>query len=191
MSYAAVAMGCSAGGFAALEAILGALPANFSAPILLVQHLHPSDTGLFAEHLGQVSRLPVHESTDKASIVAGHVHVAPAGYHLLVEDSVTLALSIDPPVNFSRPAIDVLFESAARIWSSALVGVLLSGASNDGTAGLRTIRAAGGRCLVQDPDSAEASLMPQSAIAAGVANEILSPSQIASRLQVLFAGGSR
>lgn len=182
MTYATIVIGGSAGGFAALETILTALPADFRPPIIVVEHLHPADAGLFASHLAQVAPLPVVVADDKTTILPGRIHVAPADYHLLIEDATTLSLSVDPPVNWSRPSIDVLFESAAQVWGEALVAVLLSGASADGTAGLRTVKAAGGRCLVQDPASAEATAMPRSAIAAGVADEILAPVDIATRL---------
>lgn len=178
----ALVIGGSAGAFAALEAILSRLAPDCAVPIIVVQHLHADDDGLFAEHLGRTSALPVVEAEDKTPLMPGRVHVAPAGYHLLVEDKATLALSVDPPVNWSRPAIDVLFESAARVWGADLVAVLLSGANADGTAGLSAVKAAGGRTLVQAPASAEAKLMPDSAIAAGVADEILAPTDIAARL---------
>lgn len=188
MNCVAVVIGCSAGGFVALKSLLAAVGAGFPAPILLVQHLHASDGGLFAEHLGQVTRLAVVEACDKQEVVPACVHVAPAGYHLLVEDPATLALCVDPPVHHSRPAIDLLFESAATAWGPGLVGVLLSGASIDGTAGLRAVKAAGGRALVQDPASAECARMPCSAIDAGVADEILTPERIGARLRELCGG---
>ena len=188
MRCGAVVIGSSAGGFLALEAILGVLDATFAAPILLVQHLHTSDRGLFAEHLGRVSPLRVVEVGDKHVVAPAFVHVAPAGYHLLVEDASTLALSVDPPVHHSRPAIDPLFESAARVWGTELIGVLLSGASNDGTQGLRAVKAAGGRCLVQDPASAESARMPRCAIEAGFGDEVLAPARIGVRLRELCCG---
>ena len=143
----ALVIGGSAGAFAALEAILSRLAPDCAVPIIVVQHLHADDDGLFAEHLGRTSALPVVEAEDKTPLMPGRVHVAPAGYHLLVEDAATLALSVDPPVNWSRPAIDVLFESAARVWGADLVAVLLSGANADGTAGLSAVKAAGGHMM--------------------------------------------
>lgn len=189
MSCSAVAIGCSAGGFQALDPILSALPAAFLPPILIVQHLHAGDAGLFAEHLSQITALPVVEPCDKTPIEASHVYVAPANYHLLVASPPTISLSVDPPVNYSRPAIDVLFESAAQLWGESLVAVLLSGASTDGTAGMRAVKAAGGLTIAQAPSSAEVALMPQSAIDAGVADEILPASKIAGRLLELAKGG--
>ncbi|MTJ82325.1 MAG: chemotaxis protein CheB [Telmatospirillum sp.] len=184
----AVVMGGSAGGFAALSVILAGVPASFTPPVLIVQHLHAEDGGMFAEHLAAVSPLPVVEACDKMSVAGGRVHLAPANYHLLAEDRTTLSLSVDPPVNHSRPSIDVLFESAARVWGGALVAVLTSGASSDGTAGLKAIKAAGGYTIVQDPASADCVAMPVAAIAAGVADEILVPARIAGRLLCLSGG---
>lgn len=186
----AIVMGSSMGGFAALAVILPALPADFAPPILISQHLHPSDDGAFAAHLGRLARLPVLEACDKMPIAAGHIYVAPANYHLLVEDAATLALSIDAPIKHSRPAIDVLFESAARIWGEDLVAVLLSGASSDGTAGLRAVKDAGGRTLVQDPASAESAAMPRFAIQAKLADRVLVPAAIAAHLTQLAHRGT-
>jgi two-component system chemotaxis response regulator CheB len=178
-------IGGSAGAFAPLSAILAGLPADLPAPVLVAQHLHNTDRGLFAEQLDGVSTLPVTQAWDKTAMEAAHVYVAPANYHLLVEDRHTLALSIDPPVNYSRPSIDVLFESAARVWQRDLLGVLLSGASSDGVAGMRKIRELGGRNLAQAPNTATTPYMPQSAIDAGVVDEVLSPEAIGSRVQEL------
>lgn len=189
MTCSAIAVGASAGGFAALAPIVSALPADFAPPMLIVQHLHAGDEGLFAEHLAYVATLPVIEPCDKAPIEGGHIYIAPANYHLLVASPAMINLSIDAPVNYSRPAIDMLFESAARIWCQALVAVLLSGASNDGTAGMRAVKANGGFAIAQDPASAEYPLMPQSAIDAGVVDEILSTPEIAARLLELARGG--
>lgn len=189
MSCLAIVMGGSAGGFKALMAILKPLPADFPPPILIVQHLHASDGGTFAEHLGHTTRLPVIEADDKMPIAAAHIYVAPANYHLLVEDAAMLALNVDPPVNYSRPAIDVLFESAARVWGKDLLAVLLSGASCDGTAGLQAVKDAGGRTIAQDPATAESPLMPQWAIEKNVVDEVLAPAAIALRLGQLASEG--
>jgi two-component system chemotaxis response regulator CheB len=185
MTRGAVVIGGSAGGFQALEEILSALPAEFPQPVLVAQHLHATDHGLFARHLAEVTLMPVVEAFDKAPLWPGVVQVAPANYHLLVEDTSMLSLSVDPPVNFSRPSIDVLFESAARVWACGLTAVLLSGASRDGTTGMSEVKAAGGRNLVQDPATAATAYMPRCALEAGVADEVLSPRRIALRLTEL------
>lgn len=190
MSWEAVVIGGSAGGFEALEAICVQLPAYFAPPIIVVQHLHASDTGQFAEHLGMSVPLPVVDARDKMVIERTHIYVAPANYHLLIENATTLALSIDAPVHCSRPAIDVLFQSAARIWGADLIAVLLSGASVDGTEGLRAVKEAGGHTLVQDPDSAVATIMPAWAIESAVADEVLAPAAIGARLVRLAGEGN-
>jgi two-component system chemotaxis response regulator CheB len=177
-SSSAVVIGASAGGLEALAAVLEPLPADYRPPILLVQHLHPSDGGQLAAHLDRQLAVRVIEARDKQAIRAGCVHVAPADYHLLVERDWTLALSVDEPVCWSRPSIDVLFDSAARVWGRALVGVVLSGANHDGAAGLRQIGRFGGLTVVQRPRSALHPVMPQSAIDAGPVAEVLEPPAI-------------
>jgi two-component system chemotaxis response regulator CheB len=126
--------------------------------------------------------LPLQEAFDKVAIEPGHVYVAPAGYHLLVEPGRTLALSVDEPVNFARPSIDVLFESAAYVYRARLLGIVLTGANDDGARGLATIRASGGYAWVQRPDTAVASVMPASAIEIAGADRVLELRQIADEL---------
>jgi two-component system chemotaxis response regulator CheB len=169
----AVVVGASAGGGQALAAILSLLPGDYGLPILVAQHLHSDDDGAFAEHLDRQTTLRVVTPCDKQPIVPGTVYVAPANYHLLVERNNTLALSIEAPVNRSRPSIDVLFESAASAWGRQVLAILLTGASNDGTQGLRTVKASGGATLVQDPATAPYPVMPRSAVDAGVADQVM------------------
>ncbi len=178
----AVVMGGSAGGFKAFSAILSPLPPGFSLPILVVQHLRPDDDGLFAWHLANTTRLPVIEPCDKQQIERGHVYVAPANYHMLVEQSGTIALSVEEKVNWSRPSIDVLFESAALAWGERVIAILLSGANGDGAAGMLTIKESGGLTIAQDPTTAEYPVMPQAAIDRGAVDEILSLEEIGQRL---------
>jgi two-component system chemotaxis response regulator CheB len=177
-----VVCGASAGGFDALAAILLSLPPGFPLPVLIVQHLHCTDDGAFAEHLAQASRWRVVEPCDKERIVPGCVYVAPANYHMLVERDGTIALSIDERVTWSRPSIDVLFESAARAWGRGAIAVLLSGANTDGASGMRVLREAGGLTIAQDPACAEVPVMPRAAIDAGVVDEVLGVKQISERL---------
>lgn len=183
----AVVIGGSAGGLMAMETILKGLPGDFVPPVLLVEHLSANDAGGFAEHMTRVTGRDVIEASDKLPLEIGHIYSAPANYHLLVERDGTLALNVDDRVNWCRPSIDVLFESAAEVWGCTLVGVLLSGANSDGAQGVRAIRAAGGRTLVQDPASAESRAMPEAAIATGSVDEILTNDQIAPRLLALCA----
>jgi len=180
--YRAVVTGGSAGGVEALCAILSALSSNFPLPVLVVQHLHASDDGAFASHLARATGKRVVEPCDKERIEAGRVYAAPANYHMLVEKDGTISLSVDERVNWSRPSIDVLFESAARAWGQALIAVILSGASDDGAQGMRAIKAAGGLTIAQDPACAQMPLMPQSAIDAGGVDETLGLEEIGKRL---------
>jgi len=185
-----VAVGGSAGGFEALEAIVGALPMDFKPPILAVQHLHPSDNGSFARHLARSTRLPVIEPCDKEWIDPGRIYVAPANYHMLVERSGAIALSVDGKVNWSRPSIDVLFKSAARAWGGSVIAIILSGASRDGAEGMRAVKGAGGLTMAQDPASAQVPFMPRAAIELGAADEVLCPEAIGRRL-IELAGEPR
>lgn len=185
--YKAVVIGGSAGGLVALEVILSALPRDFALPILVAQHLHPSDEGSFAMHMARVTQLTVIEPCDKEQIKSGRVYTAPANYHMLVERGGTIGLSVDARVNWSRPSIDVLFESAVLAWGEEVAAVILSGANSDGAKGLRAVKEAGGLAIVQDPASAEHPVMPQAAIDSGAAGEILSAQDIGIRLAELCA----
>jgi two-component system chemotaxis response regulator CheB len=175
-------MGASAGGFKAFTSIVAALPPGFPLPLLLVQHLHQDDNGAFAAHLGTASKIPVIEPCDKDQIKCGNVYIAPAGYHLLVEQGGTIALSTEEKVNWSRPSIDVLFESAARLWGKRVVAVIMSGASSDGTVGIQAIKATGGMTIAQNPDTAEYPFMPHSAINSGAVDEVLTIEEIIARI---------
>ena len=182
VGYRAVAVGGSAGGLVALTELLAPLPADFPVPILVAQHLHKTDGGQFAEHLASKVALQVTVARDKEIVEPAHVYVAPADYHLLVEPEGTLALSVDPKVRWARPSIDVLFESAARAWSDALVGVILSGANEDGAAGMRLIRQLGGLVVAQDPQTAANPVMPRSAIDEACIENVLTPAGIGELL---------
>jgi len=171
--YRAAVVGCSAGGLEALRRLLEPLPADLALAVVVVAHMAEDGGGLLAELLAKSCRLPVVEAEERAPVRRGRVHVAPPGYHLLVEADGTFSLSQDEKVNNVRPAIDVLFQAAADTWQSALVGILLTGANRDGTEGLKAIHRRGGLCLVQDPDTAFADTMPRSAVTAGVADHVL------------------
>ena len=179
MSRELVVIGASWGGVRALGTVLGALPRTFRPAIAVAQHRGAdAPSGGLADVLACRTALPVHEAVDKEPIVPGHVHVAPADYHLLVERG-TLALSADAPERYSRPSINVLFESAADAYGPEVIGVILTGASDDGAAGLARIRQRGGVGVVQDPETAERRQMPEAALAAGGAHRVLSLDQIA------------
>lgn len=185
--YRAVVIGGSSGGLQALLPILAPLPVDFPLTVLVVLHLRADGSGNLASVLNANTALPVEEARDKQPALAGHIYTAPPGYHLLVEQGGSLALSVDEPVNFARPSIDVLFDSAAQAWGEELIGILLSGANADGAEGLGQIKKYGGLTLVQDPASAQATAMPRAAIEQGVAQQVLRPEAIARSLLQLTA----
>lgn len=162
----AIVVGASAGGVEALSLLLPALPAGLKAAVLIVLHLPRDRPSLLSEIFALKCCLPVKEAEDKEPLRGGTVYFAPPDYHLLVEAGPCLALSIDAPVHYSRPAIDILFESAADVFGADLLGLVLTGANQDGAAGLRAIHLAGGVTAVQAPETAQAATMPQAAIAA-------------------------
>ncbi len=173
-----------------IQAILSILPVDFSLPILIAQHLHNTDDGRFAQHLSQVVSLPVVESSDKQPIQPGQIYTAPANYHMLVERDRSIALSVDAKINWSRPSIDVLFESAARVWGERLISVLLTGANSDGAKGTETVKRYRGTTIAQDPATAEYPAMPQSAIDTEFVDEILCPEAIGQRLKEIGFPGA-
>jgi two-component system chemotaxis response regulator CheB len=162
---ALIAVGGSAGALDALHEILPALPASLPAAVVIVLHVPPDGNGMMPAVLATGCALPVREAEDKMRIRSGAVYVAPPDYHLLLEARDSLALSMDRPVHYSRPSIDVLFESAAHAAGAGVLGVLLSGASVDGAKGLALIRERGGMTWVQAPETAAVSVMPQAALA--------------------------
>ena len=164
MRYQAVVMGVSAGGMEALNTILPELPSDFPLSVIIVQHTHPTSDDFLARYLDEQCRVKVKEADEQEKILPGIVYLAPSNYHLLVEHDKILSLSTELPVNFARPSIDVLFETAADAYGEKVVGVILTGANHDGSQGLLTIKKAGGLAVVQDPETAEAYAMPQSAI---------------------------
>jgi two-component system, chemotaxis family, protein-glutamate methylesterase/glutaminase len=161
---AAIAIGCSAGGVDALKAVIGGLHATLRQTIIVCCHSSSDTIDLLCEVLARSSQLPVVEAMERHQAQPGVVQLAPTGYHLLVEDDQHFSLSIDSRVNHSRPSIDVLFMSAADVWRSALIGVILTGGNTDGAAGLRRIRQCGGTAIVQSPQGAVAPTMPQAAL---------------------------
>lgn len=181
----AVVIGASAGGVAALFEVLGALPEGFAQPVLCVLHLPDDRHSQLAEVLQRRLHRPVCEARDKERIAAGQIYVAAPGYHLSVERDLSLSLSQEAPVHFSRPAIDFLFASAADAYGEGLLGVLLTGANEDGAQGLAYIKKCGGRTVVQDPRDAQVALMPEAALALHRPDHILSLSGIGQLLATL------
>jgi len=167
-----IAIGTSLGGFMALQTVLGGLPADFPLPVTVVQHRGPDTDDTFISMLQKKTALRVEEAEDKSELAGGRVYLAPSDYHLLVEPG-HIALSTEGPVVSARPSIDVLFESAADAYPGGVVGLLLTGASKDGAVGMLRIKKSGGFTIVQDPATAECSVMPAAAIAIGAADKVL------------------
>jgi two-component system, chemotaxis family, protein-glutamate methylesterase/glutaminase len=159
-----VAIGASAGGVEALLALFDGLKPPLRAAIVVVLHLPEGQDSRLVEVFASRLRLPIEEARPHAPVQAGSIYFAPPGYHLLVEADRTFSLSCDPPVMFSRPAIDVLFESCAEAIGDRLAALLLTGANEDGAAGMARIHAAGGLTAVQDPDEAAHATMPAAAL---------------------------
>lgn len=163
MAFEIVVIGASTGGLQALQVLLSGLSAEFSLPMVIVQHRGKDmETGL-CEFLARSSRLPVTEPEDKETVLPGRAYLAPRDYHLLIESG-SFALSTDAPVGFARPSIDVLFESAAAEYQDRAIGVILTGANHDGARGLAAIKAQGGLTLVEDPVTAACREMPDAAL---------------------------
>jgi two-component system chemotaxis response regulator CheB len=179
----AIVIGASAGALDALSVILPALPADYALPVLVVVHVPPDKKSILTELFQAKCAIEVREAEDKEPVAAGTIYFAPPDYHLLVEQDRTLALSVDEPVLYSRPSIDVLFESAADAYGAGLIAIVLTGASQDGAKGLKAAADAGGTAIVQTPQGAYAKAMPQAAIAACPGARILSLNQIALYLQ--------
>ncbi len=185
---ALVAVGTSLGGVNAVRAVLRALPADLPVPIVVVQHRGATAETTLVDVLSLATRLAVVEADDKVEMQPGTVYVAPADYHLLVEAPGMLALSTEAPVRSARPSIDVLFESAADAYGERLIGVLLTGASADGAAGLARIKQLGGWAIVQDPATAECATMPSAGIAATAVDYVLPLDQIGAHVTSLVEG---
>ena len=178
----AIVIGASAGALEALSQVLPALPGGFPLPIMVVVHLPADKKSIFAELLRARCAIDVREAEDKEVMQPATAYFAPPDYHLLAESDGSLSLSADEPVLYSRPSIDVLFESAAEVYGGRLIGIILTGANNDGAAGVRAICAAGGRVIVQNPATAFASAMPEAAIEACSTAEVLLLDEITQRL---------
>jgi two-component system chemotaxis response regulator CheB len=176
-----VGVGASLGGLDALETLFGALPPDFACPIVLVQHRMPQVEGLLVELLQGYSARRVVEPEDKDPIEPGHIYLAPPNYHLLVERGF-FSLSVDPPVSFARPSIDVLFESLADSYGRGALGVVLTGSNKDGASGAAAIKRAGGRVLVQDPRTAESPVAPLAVLAATEVDAVLDLKRMAERI---------
>lgn len=190
MVYSVVAIGTSWGGLAALTKLLGELPVDFRIPVVVVQHRSKDSERLLVQLLQDATELKVCEIEDKDPLTPGTVHVAPANYHVLIENGYA-SLTIEEPVRFSRPSIDVMFSSAADTYGSAAIGVVLTGANEDGARGLAHIAKRGGLALVQDPKTAEIPIMPEAAIRAVPTSQVLPLDALAPRLLELSLDQTR
>ena len=176
-----VVVGTSTGGLHALTQLLAGLPASYRLPILIVQHRSKDSDERLSSLLRVASHIPLREPEDKEPLRSPGVYLGPPDYHLLVEPD-SIALSTEEPVAYSRPSIDVLFQSAAYSHGSGVIGVLLTGANQDGTRGLQEIKMRGGYVILQDPDSAESGFMPLHAMKNVLADRVLGLDQIAAEL---------
>jgi two-component system, chemotaxis family, protein-glutamate methylesterase/glutaminase len=183
--YELICVGASWGGLDAVGRLLADLPIQVDQPVVIAQHRHSTSApaGL-ADLLRLRVKRPVQDVEDKMPIERGHVYIAPPDYHLLVERG-SFALSVDERVQYARPSIDVLFESASYAYGRGVIGIILTGANEDGAAGLAAVKQRGGVALVQDPHGAERRTMPDAAIAATVADAVLPLEEIGQFLHKL------
>jgi two-component system chemotaxis response regulator CheB len=180
--YSAVVIGASAGGLFALTFLLEHLPVDYRLPILVVQHRSKDERGLLEEVLQDKCSVRVLQANEKEKIRGGTVYVAPPDYHLLVESDMTFSLTADDKVNYSRPSIDVLFETAADVYRERLIGIVLTGANSDGRRGIEMIRRFNGLTIAQDPKEAEFPVMPRASIESGAVKSVLTLKEIKSFL---------
>lgn len=183
--YNALAIGTSAGGINALLYLLPRIPQNESLTIFVVQHISPESDSYFIKLIKNECKMKVKEACNTEEIEPGVIYFAPPDYHLLIEKNFTLTLSKDEKVNFSRPSIDVLFETAAEAYKRRLTGILLTGANNDGSRGLKRIKELGGKTIVQSPADANFSEMPKSALRLFKPDFVLTLTEIANYLSKL------
>ena len=181
----AIVIGGSAGVLEVLRTLLAALPSTLPIPVLVVVHLPTRPHSNVHHALQFASPLPMQQADDKEPLQGGRIYFASPGYHLLVEADRSVAQSLDEPVYYSRPSIDVLFESASDVFKKSLLGILLTGASPDGADGLRAIHAAGGLTMVQDPLTCEAQAMPRAALELFEPDFVLAPADMAALLKTL------
>ena len=183
--YQAIVVGASAGGFHAVSQILGKLPPDFPIPLIVVQHRAKESQELFEEVLQRKCRIKIKQADEKEKIQSGNVYVAPPDYHLLIESDRTFSLSSDPPVQYSRPSIDVLFETAALAYKDKLVGIIHTGSNSDGAAGISAISKRGGVTIAQEPAEAQYALMAQASIDTHHVQHVWRLSEIRDFLQTL------
>ena len=177
-----IAIVASAGGLKAISAVLSALPADFPAALVIVQHLSPRQPSLMAHILSRVSALSVKQAEEGESLHPGHVYLAPPDKHLIVNPDLTLSLTRTEKIHHVRPSGDILFDSVSVACGVRAIALVLTGGDGDGAAGIQAIKAAGGITLSQDEASSEQSSMPRSAIATGDVDHVLPLNAIAPML---------
>lgn len=177
-----IVIGTSYGGLEAIRTILNKLPINFSIPIIVVLHIGNNQINAYLSLLNKKSAFIVKEAEEKEIIKGKTVYFAPPNYHLQVEDKLSLSLSTEKKVNFSRPAIDVLFETAAWTFKNELLGILLTGSNSDGAEGIKIIKNFGGKTIIENPITAFAKTMPNSAIKLSTPDFILDLDDIAEKI---------
>ncbi len=187
--YEAIVVGTSAGGLYALSNILTELPAEYPLPIMVVQHRSKDKKELLEDILQHKCKIKIKQADEKEKIEKGCVYIAPPDYHLLIETDLTFSLSSDQYVSYSRPSIDVLFESAAAAYKDTLIGIILTGANNDGAAGISAIKQYNGLTIAQSPEEALFPFMPNAAIATKMVTHIWTLSEIQNFLLALDKNG--
>lgn len=185
-AYDAIVIGASAGGLYVMTRLLQPLPANFPIPVIVAQHRSRDERSLLEEVLQQKCAVRIKQADEKELIQKGAVYFAPPDYHLLIENDRSFSLSFDAPVNFSRPSIDVLFESAADVYKERLLGIILTGANSDGAGGIKRIGMQGGTTIGQKPETADYPEMPKAAINTGYVRYIMTPDEISRYLLALI-----
>jgi two-component system, chemotaxis family, protein-glutamate methylesterase/glutaminase len=185
-----IVIGASAGGVQALQELAATLPADLPAAVVVVLHLMPDGTSVLDSILDRAGPLPAGQAQDGEPLEHGHIYVGPPDFHLLLRDS-TIHLSAGPEENGHRPAIDMLFRSAARAYGPRVIGVVLTGTLDDGTDGLRLIKKLGGATLVQDPDDAAYGDMPRSAIRSVDPDRVLPLAEMAVAIRAMTEGRRR
>ena len=190
-NFSCVVIGVSSGGLDALTLLLTSLPGDFPVPIAVVQHEKADSGDLLAGILNRKTELTVRTAEEKEPVEIGKVYICPADYHLLIEENRTLSLSVEPKVNYARPSIDVLFQTAALAYANELIGIILTGASSDGAKGLSEVIRYGGYSIVQDPETAYSRFMPDAALkVCPQVDEILDLEKIPAKLIALCMEGS-
>ncbi|MBU1368309.1 MAG: chemotaxis protein CheB [Bacteroidetes bacterium] len=185
MNYHAIVIGSSAGGLQALKTIISGLSPHFKIPIIICQHRSPYSDSFMVQFLNELTPLLVKEADEKELITERHIYLAPPNFHLLVEEDFSLSLTVEEKVNFARPSIDVLFETAAEAYQHHLIGVILTGANHDGAKGMMYIQKKGGLTIAQNPATAEVPIMPQTAISSGCIDYVVNLEEIAELLNKL------